>query len=335
MCSSLLEVGPFVSWRAQGVSVKIYKNKDANGNYADELDPDEAVSSSQELYGVTITKRDSSGGTVLKGARFSLYQVDLDASIAQGKVVAKLDDGCGDNPAYSSDSGVVTFGTSEHPLESSVLYYFVEDSAPAGYEVTNTDPTYVMFCGTGEQAEKDYREAFAKANSLGIKPSAGASFSVFDKKSDTDVTEPRGEAPLTVAKRVNGNAPEEDQSFQFGLSAETEGAPMPKTGEGTVATTTGADAARFGDIEFSLADAGAIYEYRIHELTEAGAGWTNAPDVIATVTVGTRDAEGVLPLHGDVSRRRGRSRVLYGRRQVRQHVRGGSRHGFAYGCQDG
>lgn len=52
MCSSLLKVGPFVSWRAQGVSVKIYKNKDANGNYADELDPDEAVSSSQELYGV-------------------------------------------------------------------------------------------------------------------------------------------------------------------------------------------------------------------------------------------------------------------------------------------
>ena len=132
---------------------------------------------------------------MLKGARFSLYQVDLDASIAQGKVVAKLDDGCGDNPAYSSDSGVVTFGTSEHPLESSVLYYFVEDSAPAGYEVTNTDPTYVMFCGTGEQAEKDYREAFAKANSLGIKPSAGAPFSVFDKKSDTDVTEPSAVTP--------------------------------------------------------------------------------------------------------------------------------------------
>lgn len=245
-------------------------------------------------YGVTITKRDSSGGTVLKGARFSLYQVDLDASIAQGKVVAKLDDGCGDNPAYSSDSGVVTFGTSEHPLESSVLYYFVEDSAPAGYEVTNTDPTYVMFCGTGEQAEKDYREAFAKASSLGIKPSAGASFSVFDKKSGTDVTEPSGEATLTVAKRVNGNAPEEDQSFQFGLSAETEGAPMPKTDEGTVATTTGADAARFGDIDFSLADAGATYEYRIHELTEAGAGWTNAPDVIATVTVGTDQGDGTL-----------------------------------------
>lgn len=101
----------------------------------------------------------------------------------------------------------MTFGTSEHPLESSVLYYFVEDSAPAGYEAT-----------------------------------------------------------LTVAKRVNGNAPEEDQSFQFGLSAETEGAPMPKTDEGTVATT-------------------------------AGAGWTNAPDVIATVAVGTRDAEGVLPVH--------------------------------------
>ena len=237
-------------------------------------------------YGVTITKRDSSGGTVLKGARFSLYQVDLDASIAQGKVVAKLDDGCGDNPAYSSDSGVVTFGTSEHPLESSVLYYFVEDSAPAGYEVTNTDPTYVMFCGTGEQAEKDYREAFAKANSLGIKPSAGASFSVFDKKSDTDVTEPSGEATLRVAKLVNAAAPAGDAQFDFALTSEL-GAPMPKDEDGALATTLGDDIADFGSIAFGKADEGKTYTYTITETGELGAGWTKADPVTATVAVGT------------------------------------------------
>ena len=237
-------------------------------------------------YGVTITKRDSSGGTVLKGARFSLYQVDLDASIAQGKVVAKLDDGCGDNPAYSSDSGVVTFGTSEHPLESSVLYYFVEDSAPAGYEVTNTDPTYVMFCGTGEQAEKDYREAFAKANSLGIKPSAGASFSVFDKKSDTDVTEPSGEATLRVAKLVNAAAPADDAQFDFALTGEL-GAPMPKDEDGALATTLGDDIADFGSIAFGKADEGKTYTYTITETGELGAGWTKADPVTVTVAVGT------------------------------------------------
>lgn len=237
-------------------------------------------------YGVTITKRDSSGGTVLKGARFSLYQVDLDASIAQGKVVAKLDDGCGDNPAYSSDSGVVTFGTSEHPLESSVLYYFVEDSAPAGYEVTNTYPTYVMFCGTGEQAEKDYREAFAKANSLGIKPSAGASFSVFDKKSDTDVTEPSGEATLRVAKLVNAAAPAGDAQFDFALTGEL-GAPMPKDEDGALATTLGDDIADFGSIAFGKADEGKTYTYTITETGELGAGWTKADPVTATVAVGT------------------------------------------------
>lgn len=237
-------------------------------------------------YGVTITKRDSSGGTVLKGARFSLYQVDLDASIAQGKVVAKLDDSCGDNPAYSSDSGVVTFGTSEHPLESSVLYYFVEDSAPAGYEVTNTDPTYVMFCGTGEQAEKDYREAFAKANSLGIKPSAGASFSVFDKKSDTDVTEPSGEATLRVAKLVNAAAPADDAQFDFALTGEL-GAPMPKDEDGALATTLGDDIADFGSIAFGKADEGKTYTYTITETGELGAGWTKADPVTVTVAVGT------------------------------------------------
>lgn len=237
-------------------------------------------------YGVTITKRDSSGGTVLKGARFSLYQVDLDASIAQGKVVAKLDDGCGDNPAYSSDSGVVTFGTSEHPLESSVLYYFVEDSAPAGYEVTNTDPTYVMFCGTGEQAEKDYREAFAKANSLGIKSSAGASFSVFDKKSDTDVTEPSGEATLRVAKLVNAAAPAGDAQFDFALTSEL-GAPMPKDEDGALATTLGDDIADFGSIAFGKADEGKTYTYTITETGELGAGWTKADPATVTVAVGT------------------------------------------------
>ena len=264
------------------------------------------------------------GGTVLKGARFSLYQVDLDASIAQGKVVAKLDDGCGDNPAYSSDSGVVTFGTSEHPLESSVLYYFVEDSAPAGYEVTNTDPTYVMFCGTGEQAEKDYREAFAKANSLGIKPSAGASFSVFDKKSDTDVTEPSGEATLRVAKLVNAAAPADDAQFDFALTGEL-GAPMPKDEDGALRRHRVFAGGCRGNLRVPHPRAhrgGRRLDERARRHRDSDGG--HRP--------GRRHARS---LHGDVSRRRGRSRVLCGRRGVQQRLRRGVGRLRALRCQDG
>ncbi len=71
-----------------------------------------------------------------------------------------------------------------------------------------------------------------------------------------------GSAVLSVAKTVNGEAPAEGQAFDFGLSTKTEGAPMP---ERDAATTDGAAAASFGELEFGLEDAGKTYEYAISE----------------------------------------------------------------------
>ena len=100
-----------------------------------------------------------------------------------------------------------------------------------------------------------------------------------------------GSATLSVAKTVNGEAPADDQGFDFELKAVTEGAPMP---EADVATTVGSARASFGQIEFGLADAGKTYEYVIHEATPATVGWTMAGDVTATVTVGADMGDGTL-----------------------------------------
>ena len=90
---------------------------------------------------------------------------------------------------------------------------------------------------------------------------------------------------------MNGEAPGDDQGFDFELKAVTEGAPMP---EADVATTVGSARASFGQIEFGLADAGKTYEYVIHEATPATVGWTMAADVTATVTVGADNGDGTL-----------------------------------------
>lgn len=400
--------------------VSVYGYKHASSSDNNKWEVTESNGGSHGVnYGLIVNKTDETGAEALAGAKFSLYQVDLDESVAQGKIVATLDEDCGTNPAVTDANGQVRFGTEGIPLESATLYYFEEDEAPAGYEVTNPEPIYVMFCGTTSQEVSAYNAALAKCAQLGITPSAARSINVYDRKSDEvvpsgkatigveklvngaapaegqsfefeltgqdgapmpsvtaattvggarasfgDITfgtsdegktytytisetselgtgwtkaspvtvtvavgvpseddpatipvtvsygsrgsedgqaavfnntyEANGAATLVVAKRVNGSDPQSGQSFRFGLSALTDGAPMPETDDGSVATTVGASMAQFGEIRFGLADAGRIYEYRIHELTQAGSGWTNAPDVIATVTVGADQGDGTL-----------------------------------------
>ena len=105
-----------------------------------------------------------------------------------------------------------------------------------------------------------------------------------------------GSADIAVAKLVNGAAPAADQKFDFALSAndDASAAKMPAQ---TTATTVGAVAATFGSVDFTLADAGKTFSYTIHETTPAGEGWTNAPDVTVTLTVGDdNDGDGKLPV---------------------------------------
>ena len=87
-------------------------------------------------------------------------------------------------------------------------------------------------------------------------------------------------AELKVSKTVNGA--KEDaakEKFAFELMGAKEDAPMPASSELIVeGTGTGS----FGEISYSEPG---TYEYAIHETSDLGAGWKNAKDVVATVTV--------------------------------------------------
>ena len=246
-------------------------------------------------YGITVVKTDETGKEALEGAEFTLYKVDLDKSTPDNIVRSKVDT-VGDNPKATDKSGTAKFGDKEHPLDAATLYCYEETKAPAGYKITNTAPTYVMFSGSSNQAKADYTAAFAKARQLGIKPNSGTAYNVFDEKA----TEPTGSATLNVAKQVNGSDPTADQSFEFSIAGNDD-ASKAKIPENATATTTGAKVASFGSINFAKEDIGQTYIYTIHETSPApndGNVWTMASDVTATVKVGTPtdDAPTVIPV---------------------------------------
>ncbi len=235
-------------------------------------------------YGITVTKSDASNAKkVLGGATFELYQVAWDG--AETLVGTQV----------SNDNGVVQFGSKETPLLACTLYYFVETQAPAGY-TCSSDKTYFMFKGTYSQEQ--YQEALNKAKAIGIaEPSPATSFNITNKKNDTLVV--TGEFQLSLAKTVNGLAPKAGETFEFSATAEGDNAADAPAFE-NVATAEDGTAA-FATAELSDKDAGKTYTYRIHEVTAAAQGWTNAPDVIATVMVGMPIDTGVLT--ADVSYR--------------------------------
>ena len=246
-------------------------------------------------YGITVVKTDETGKEALEGAEFTLYKVDLDKSTPDNIVRLKVDT-VGDNPKATDKSGTAKFGDKEHPLDAATLYCYEETKAPAGYKITNTTPTYVMFSGSSNQAKADYTAAFAKARQLGIKPNSGTAYNVFDEKA----TEPTGSATLNVAKQVNGSDPTADQSFEFSIAGNDD-ASKARIPENATATTTGAKVASFGSINFAKEDIGQTYTYTIHETSPApndGNVWTMASDVTATVKVGTPtdDAPTVIPV---------------------------------------
>lgn len=139
-------------------------------------------------YGITISKANDDGKIALEGAEFELYQVDLNAS-APGNLVKSMVETAGDNPKVTDASGLVSFGDKDNPLAANTLYCFVETKAPAGYKISNTEPTYVMFSGTTAQDKKDYAAALVKAKALGITPNAGTT-STCSMKRPTSPTSP-------------------------------------------------------------------------------------------------------------------------------------------------
>lgn len=235
-------------------------------------------------YGITVIKTDETGKEPLEGAEFTLYQIDLDKSTKDNLVRSKVAI-VGDNPKTTGKNGIAKFGDKEHPLDAATLYCYEETKAPAGYKISNTAPTYVMFSGTSEQAKADYAVAFAKAQLLGITPNGGTTFSVFDERA----IEPTGSVELNVVKRVNDADPVNDERFEFSVAGEND-ASKAKMPEHDSAATIGANVASFGTINFTKEDIGKTYTYVIHETSSApddGNVWTMAGDVVATVKVGT------------------------------------------------
>lgn len=247
-------------------------------------------------YGITISKANDDGKIALEGAEFELYQVDLNAS-APGNLVKTRVETAGDNPKSTDASGLVSFGDKDNPLAANTLYCFVETKAPAGYKISNTEPTYVMFSGTTAQDKKDYAAALAKAKALGITPNAGTTFNVFDEKTDQpeqpgQPDQATGEFQLSVEKTVNGAAPKADETFGFSATAEGENADTaPTLGD---VTTDAEGKATFAPALLADKDAGKTYTYHIHETGDLAEGWTRATDVIATVTVSERTADNKL-----------------------------------------
>ena len=218
-------------------------------------------------YGITISKANDDGNIALEGAEFELYQVDLDASMP-GNLVKSRVETAGANPKATGASGLVGFGDKDNPLAANTLDCFVETKAPAGYKISNTEPTYVMFSGTSAQDKKDYAAALAKAKALGITPNAGTSFNVFDEKSDQP--EKPEVTPVDVslaAQKVLDGRVLTDGEFSFQI----------KEGETVVATASN-DAA--GNVSFPQISytAPGEHDYTISEVAggEVGMAYDSA-----------------------------------------------------------
>ncbi len=120
--------------------------------------------------------------------------------------------------------------------------------------------------------------------------SAYATSAVFTNR----YTAASGSFQLGVKKTVNGNVPKEGQNFEFSAAATGSNAADAPQLDNVVTGDDGT--ASFSAVSLGDADEGQTYTYTIHEVTQLASGWTAAPDVTATVAVGTRDASGKLPV---------------------------------------
>lgn len=130
-------------------------------------------------YGVTITKVDESDITKkLPGAKFTLYEVNMDKALDSGLDSAKTRI----RSAETDEKGTVTFGNATQKMEAYKLYCLEETKAPSGYNVISK-PVWILLKGNDED---DYQKALAKAEELRVKgvdidiPTASTDITVCD-----------------------------------------------------------------------------------------------------------------------------------------------------------
>lgn len=203
-------------------------------------------------YGVTVTKVDASDITKkLSGAKFTLYEVDMDKALNSGLDTAKTEL----RSASTDENGTVTFGSATQQMKAYTLYCLEETKAPSGYNAVSK-PVWILLKGNNED---DYRNALTKAESLKAKypdqletPTASTDITVYDAPYS-------GQATISATKQLQGSTLQEGQ-FAFAL----------KDASGKVLQTAknGAN----GDINFVLDyTKTGTYEYTISEVVPEGA----------------------------------------------------------------
>lgn len=202
-------------------------------------------------YGVTITKVDESDITKkLPGAKFTLYEVDMDKALDSDLDSAKT----WIRSAETDEKGTVTFGTTTQKMEACKLYCLEETKAPSGYNVISK-PVWILLKGNNED---DYQKALTKAEELRAKgvdidtPTASTDITVCDAPYS-------GQATISAKKVLKGSTLQKDQ-FGFVLKdADDKVLQIMKNG---------AD----GDISFILNYTKmGTYEYMISEVEPEGA----------------------------------------------------------------
>ena len=257
-------------------------NLKGQGEYSDSVSKDHRVlehsaTITGEKNAISLHKVDQYNlATDLADAKFSLYKCTLDDNY---KIVGT--EQLGETGSYKTDgSGTVTFKR----LVPYTLYYWVEEEAPQGYEITSDLPHYfVMFEASDDAATEAANQQRAK-----VIDNMAQENNTFDDGSPIIVNTVKDQYTWIVtnlkvetvkqeiagSKTLTGRDMGEDEEFEFVLEAVTEDAPMPEASEtvtvdGTKATTkvTGAKdgeetAFSFGEITFKK---DGTYTYKVTE----------------------------------------------------------------------
>lgn len=263
---------------------------------------------------IAITKADSADlSRYLSGAEFALYKVDM-SKLSGSKVtfdqVQKASAQASSNITTDA-SGHAQFGTTNQPLETNTLFYFVETKAPTftaddgtvtEYKLDST-PHYFMLPGTNAD---EAAAALAKAKSFGLPVSDSTSFNVYDTRKPASI-----KGSVTLGKQLTGRTWSDADAFTFKLAPNTKNsknvtedelnAAMPKNTTATAKKTgDGADGSistfTFGD--FTFAEPG-TYAYTVKETSKGGDGVTvDTRTANVTFTV-VQNAAGNLEIKND------------------------------------
>lgn len=202
-------------------------------------------------YDITMTKYDAQQvGATLKGAKFTLYSVNMDQVADDGNVEnARTPFG----EATTDANGKISFGTSDKKMSNCVLYQLVETKAPVGY--AKADPTWIVLKGSA--SGEDYQAALDKAEDI-----VGNADIIGDaKKDEIWVYDNRltGSTVIQAKKRLEGGTFKKGQ-FSFAL----------KDGDGKVLQTVTNDAE--GNVSFNVDyNKAGTYTYTISEVEPRGA----------------------------------------------------------------